>query len=311
MAKVRTPGESGPDDLMDVDGEQVPRKAWQDFKRNEKWQATQEARAAELKREKEALDKRAATMSETEREVAALRADVAELRGGSRKTAEVPRVVDLGNPLDDPEKFASSTASELASLRAEMAELRKENRGLKTEMTEGVKMAETRATGKVARNQAVSANEQILDAYCKENDIVGDDKTRLRTQMDGLRIEQLGYGAFNREAGVFQFTTKAAEDADRLSRREYHEENIRTQGFNKGLGERGSNGKATAVILGEGGVPKQDASAGEMFDYYSALPENSRAAWDFAEKVGADVMGSIIEEGVNRQVSLMGSGAPM
>ena len=281
---------TGDEDVIEVDGEQIPKSLLRDFRNDQNWKARNSQEAERIARERDAVAAERAAAAEERRAAAAERAARAEATPAGGKTQDdldreellSAARVDLSglpSPAEDEEGYTrgvqerTSAATARAAMKAaEIADRKAQARTLESERRSAATSNLT-----AAQNRVVTANEATVKGYFDAHPEI--DKSVQDRITEKLRRGPAAFGSEDPATHFIQFDVAGLEMAHRAADPKHFDSKAEQSGFDKGLAHRQKAGAAGQHVGGGGGngrAPGSNATVKEVGDYIMSLPEGAR-----------------------------------
>jgi|SaaInl7_200m_RNA_FD_contig_21_875206_length_1428_multi_13_in_0_out_0_2 hypothetical protein len=281
-----------------------------DLKDMRAWRRRQHAEDDRLKAAAARLESDTATTTAEKRELAALRAQVAE-GAGSRSAAAAPEAYP--DPVDDPAGYAARAQQENRALRDELRTMRTEMNGLRGKVDEGGRNMAAQINGSGNFHRVVSRNDQLFEDFATEHSLSASETEDLKEYVQAFRINNRGFGEYAQGAvspdgrQVWSYTKEALAAAANAAFPEKTRESIRLEeraSLEKELGPRA----LPKLEFGKGAVPANDAPIEQLTEFYYSLPGNSPQAQEFIDGLSLEQTKAVLEHNVNNEAEMLGYG---
>ena len=281
---------TGDKDMIEVDGEQIPKSLLKDFRNDQNWKARNTQEAERVARERDAVASERAAVAEERRAAAAERTARAEATPAGGKTqddldreellaAAQTDLRGLPSPADDEEGYTrgvqerTSAATVRAAIKAaEIADRKSQARSSEAERRSAATANQTAAISRV-----VGANEATVRGYFAAHPEI--DKSVQDKITEKLHRGPAAFGAEDPTTHYIQFDAAGLDAAHRAADPQHFDSKAKQTGFDEGLAHRQKAGAAGQHVGGGGGngrAPGSNATAQEVGDYIMSLPDSAR-----------------------------------
>lgn len=279
------------------------------------WRRKQHAEDERLKAERERLDEDRGSTKEQSRELAALRAEVAEMRGGARGNGQSDDDADYPDPVDDPAGFKTRAQREAAELRKEIKALTQTVAGLTGKVNDTGRNVAATVNGASAYHRVAARNDQLFEDFATDNALSESDMDDLREYVQAFRIKDRGYGGYAAGATspegnqIWQYTKQALAQAANAAFPEKFRDSVRAEERAALEKERGPGPASNKpMVFGQGGVPAKDAPIEELTEYYYSLPEGSADLIRFSDSLETSQLKEMMTLRTNQEAEALGYG---
>ena len=282
---VRGGAEAGAEEATDVDvaGERVTPEELETIRNDRRWRQRNEERAAELKRDRDALEHERELLRERERQMEAERTRYLtpeEKKDDGLTLPELPESV-----IDDPDGFRRTVDARESALLREVRQLRTELGELRTNVTASERAVDTKVNRTVEQERVVAHNNRLFDDFKAKHPDLSDKE--LQDIREEAQWRGRGPGRGRQVGNVWEYTPEAFDDSYWVKHRDKILAREREEAENRGLRNRART-SGGGFRLGSNGVPNAKSTVEEQANYYYSQGEYSPEAERFIEAIASD-----------------------
>uniref|UniRef100_A0A6M3KKD6 Uncharacterized protein n=1 Tax=viral metagenome TaxID=1070528 RepID=A0A6M3KKD6_9ZZZZ len=291
---------------IEVNGEQVSRQAWDDFRNDQNWRRSNEERSATLKRQQEELEHERSLLREEQRRIAAERANEAETRGKKDEKKELPDYPE--SPIDEPDKLLVAMRAREAQQTEEIEALKQAIGELRNQVTNTEKSVDAKVSRTRDEERVVTHNNNLFESFRDKHPDLS--KKELDEIREEVQYRSRGPGRGRQVGSMYEYNDRAFDDAYKVVCFDRIKAQLEQEAENRGLRNRRNGNTHGGFRLGVAGVPGPDATIEEHAEHYYTLGEYSPRASAFIEELGRvkgpDYIQKMMEYAVDRAQEELG-----